>query len=193
MPDIKESDLPVVTSIEDSDLVRIVYSDLGTLRSATITRENLVPSQDYILITDTKSANTAGGTFTSGSWQTRTLTTEDVDTGGNASLTSNQITLSAGTYIVRIVCPAVQVGEHKAMLYNVTDASNQLIGTSGYSPVSPTVSLTHSIVVGRFTIASPKVFEVRHRGAVTVSTFGFGTVNNFGVSEIYTIFEAWKE
>ena len=52
----------------------------------------------YIKLSDVKSAGTAGGTFTSGSWQTRTLNTEDSDTGGNCSLSSNQFTLDAGTY-----------------------------------------------------------------------------------------------
>lgn len=192
MPDIKESDLPVVTSIEDSDLVRVVYSDLGTLRSATITRENLIPSQDYILITDTKSANTSGGTFTSGSWQTRTLNTENVDTGNNASLASNQITLAAGTYRVRITVPAFAVSRHKAVLYNVTSGSDQLIGTSSFSAFSAAAT-TLSIITGRFTIASSTVFEVRHMCQSTKSTDGFGVESNFGVSEVYTVFEAWKE
>ncbi|MBK9322713.1 MAG: hypothetical protein IPM97_07165 [Bdellovibrionaceae bacterium] len=82
-------------------------------------------STGELLIVDEKPANTAGGTFTSGSWQTRTLNTTRFNTIPGASLASNQITLPAGTYYVRAVAPTGEpsVWEHKAILYNVTGSA----------------------------------------------------------------------
>src|SRR5437868_3327959 len=45
----------------------------------------------YVRVIDTKSAGTNGGTFTSGSWQTRTLNSITDDPCSLASLSSNQI------------------------------------------------------------------------------------------------------
>lgn len=196
MPDIAESALPIVTSVGSGDYLRTVYNDGGTMTSALITKGNLIPAAlAYILITDTKSANTAGGTFTSGSFATRTLNTEDSDAGGYATLSSNQVSLSAGTYRVRISAPAFAVDQHQAVLYNVTSAANQLIGAPSYSFQSggSGVTVTNSVIVGRFTIAVTTVFEVRHRCATTKATNGLGVQANFGVNEIYTTFEAWRE
>jgi hypothetical protein len=133
-------------------------------------------------VRDVQTSGTAGGTFTLGAWQTRTLNT--VVTAGitGASLASNQITLPAGTYDVYARAPAYQVLLHKAVLYNVTDAADQVVGSnarasSGYD------GHTDSIVMGRFTIAGSKVFELRHRCS---SNGSFGQATGFGVSEIYS-------
>ena len=145
----------------------------------------------YIEIRDEKAAGTAGGGFTSGVWQTRTLNTEHADTGSHASVASNQITLAAGTYEVDITCPAAVVGTHQAMLYNVTDSATTLIGHSAQTATGSTV-ITHARITGRFTIASQKVFEIRHRCTTTKATDGMGIAANFGETEIYTVARFWK-
>ena len=156
---------------------------------------NLPSKRDYILIRDVKAAGVNGGTFTSGAWRTRDLTEKTSDAGGNASLAANRITLEAGTYEFHIRCPASdttsEIGLHQARLYNVTDGSVVSYGTSEYSVVSGYVT-TSSIVVGKFTIASSKVFEVQHRSQGTVTTCGFGRATNFGGEEVYTVAEFWK-
>lgn len=148
-------------------------------------------TEDYILIRDEKSQNTDGGDFDSGAWRTRDLNTKVVDTGNNASLSSNQITLAAGTYRCRITAPAWQVAEHQAVLYNVSDSAVTVIGTSERSATTAGTS-NRSEVVGRFTIATSKVFEVRHQCTSTNKVDGFGYAANF-TTEVYTIAEFWKE
>lgn len=145
----------------------------------------------YLEYRDEKAAGTDGGTFTSGAWQTRTLTVEAADAGGHGALASNQITLATGTYEAEIICPALRVDSHQAKLYNVTDAADTLVGTTAYTGNGNT-NMTNSIVTGRFTIAAPKVFEVRHRGQTTQATTGFGDAANFGVVEVYTTARFWK-
>ncbi len=145
----------------------------------------------YICIVDKKAQNTSGGTFTSGSWSTRTLTDELHDTGNYASISSNQITLAAGTYRCEISCPAIAVHRHQTRLYNVTDSAVVLTGTSEFSN-STNYNSTSSFIRGRFTLAAQKNLEVQHRCERTQSINGYGVESNFG-DEIYTIVELWKE
>ena len=146
----------------------------------------------YILIREEQAQNTAGGTFTSGAWRTRVLNTEVTDTGNNASISSNQITLASGTYRAHILVPAYFVDQHQARLYNASDGAVVLLGTSEYSPSSGAGWVTPSVIVGRFTLASSKVLEVQHQCAVTQATNGFGKAANF-TTEIYTVVQLERE
>jgi len=146
---------------------------------------------NYILIVDEKAQNTDGGTFTSGAWRTRDLTSEKVDMGNNAALSSNQITLDAGTYKCFISAPGVHCLEHIIRLYNITDTSVELTGSSE-AERDGSVSSNRSFIVGRFTIAAQKVFEVQHQCTNTKATVGFGDAVNLQ-AETYTIAEFWKE
>lgn len=152
---------------------------------ATVSTNN-----DLIVIEDQKSSGTAGGTFTSGAWQTRDLNTEVVDTGNNASVASNQITLAAGTYRCIIRAPG-GVDFHQARLYNVTDSAVLLLGSNGDSRSGGDAS-SDSIIMGRFTLATSKVLEVQHRCNSTVATYGFGFPTSWG-TEVYTTAMFWKE
>jgi hypothetical protein len=119
-------------------------------------------------------------------WQTRVLNVEAQDTGNNGSLASNQITLAAGTYECLIFTPAASVSFHKARLRNITDGVTTLVGTS-CSQGTGSYEISYSIISGRFTIASQKVFEVQHRCSATRNTDGFGTACSFDEVEVYTI------
>lgn len=153
----------------------------------------IIAQQPYWNIVDQKAANTVGGTFTQGAWQTRTLnTTIGSNTITGSSLLNNQFTLPSGTYRIFATAPAYIVNRHKAKLRNITDASDTLIGTSEYAPSSGTV-VTLSLIRGIFTITSSKIFEIQHQCQSTSSnTNGFGVESNLGVVEIYTVVELWK-
>lgn|SRR3990167_242729 len=146
---------------------------------------------EYIKVSDVKAQNTAGGTFTLGAWRTRVINTEDTDTGGNCSISSNQITLGAGTYECHIKCPAVSVGAHQARLQNITDTATTLIGTAEHSSSSANYATCSSVIIGRFTITGSTVFEIQHQGTATQTTNGFGLPANF-TSEVYTVAEFRK-
>ncbi len=140
-------------------------------------------STGELLMVDEKANNTNGGTFTSGSWQTRVINTTRFNTIPGASLASNQITLPAGTYYVRATAPTGEpsVWEHKAILYNVTGTANLVIGTTGQDAAG-----TASFVEGQFTLGSTSAVELRHRCLNTVTTTGFGYAAGFGVVEVYS-------
>lgn len=134
---------------------------------------------------DYKSATTAGGTFTLGSFQTRVLNTIEGDSS-IVSLASNQFELQAGTYEIEAICPAYTVGVHQAILYNVTDAATSIIGNSPRAIESGNGGGNQSELIGRVVIAGAKTFEIRHRCTLTVTTEGLGKATNWNASEVYT-------
>ena len=142
-------------------------------------------------VRDEKSAGTAGGDANNGSFQTRTLNTVKTNEISGASLASNQITLPTGTYYIYASGSAFQVQAHKMKLRNVTDSSDTLLGTSVFSTAAYEGKM-QSMVIGRFTIASQKVFELQHRVADTKTTNGFGIASNFSVTEVYADVQIWK-
>jgi hypothetical protein len=133
-------------------------------------------------VEDVKSNGTDGGTFTSGSWQTRTLNTLTGDVGW-ITLSSNQMTLLAGTYYVDFSAAAYIVNDHKARLQNITDGSTTILGNNSKIDGSHP---NYALVKGFFTIAAAKTFELQHRSSTTRSTDGFGLAISFSVNEVYS-------
>jgi len=143
-------------------------------------------------VRDEKASGTNSGTFTCGAWRTRDLNTVLTNEIAGSSLAANQITLPAGTYFVEASAPAYRVDYHKVKLYNITDASDVIIGTSDKSGAAADYTQDRSIVSGRFTIAGVKVFELQHYGLTTRANNGLGTVCTFGVVEVFAEVKIWK-
>lgn len=149
------------------------------------TLNNLQPTLGIVVLEHQATSGTNAGTFTSGSWQTRPVTTEVSDAAGLCTLSTNQITLQAGTYVYEIAAPAFFVDNHQAKLYNVTDTADVDLGTISKSSTANSGGVTSiSYVNGRFTIASSKTFEIRHRCQTTRSSDGFGQAASWG-TEVY--------
>lgn len=159
-------------------------------RFVTADALNAVLIPVYLRVADEQAAGVAGGTFTSGAWQTRVLNTISSQIGIKASLNSNQVLLEAGAYWCRISCPAYAVNRHKARLRNMTDGTDLLIGTSEFSG---TPAQTSSIIAGRIDLTTQKVVEVQHRCETTTATNGFGVASNFAVTEVYAVAEFWRQ
>ena len=156
---------------------------------------------DYILLQDQKANNTAGGTFTSGAWQKRTLNVEVADTGADCSLATSQFTLAAGTYYIKALAPAHNVEKHKIRLHETTDTLSDIIGLNAeaeYNFTNADYTQTYAALFGKFTItsgnvsANQNIFEIQHYCGTTANTNGFGTPCNFSVIEVYTTVELWK-
>ena len=141
---------------------------------------------DLLHVRDEKAANTAGGTFTSGSFQTRTLNTVVTNEIAGASLASDQITLPAGTYEINAKAPAFGGARHKAKLRDTTGTVDLIIGSSEFTGSVEDEAITNSIILGRFTLSVQSDLEIQHQIQSTQSTNGFGVESNFGVIEIYT-------
>jgi hypothetical protein len=151
-------------------------------------------AQPYIprvcYIKDVKAANTAGGTATSGSFQTRTLNTLEGDQSF-VSLASNQFTLQPGTYEIEAFATVYAVGNSIAKLRNTTDGSDVLTGTVATS-VNASPADVASRVYGSFSISTAKTFEIQHNVQSTQATNGWGSAPNLGVSNTFTVVKLRK-
>lgn len=146
----------------------------------------------YMLLRDEKASGTTGGASIAGV-QTRTLNTVSANTIAGASLSSNQITLPAGTYRITASAPAANVNNHQAYLYNVTDSAISMMGTSEQTTAIAATDwvATSSVVKGRIVLATSKVFELRHNTGGVYSS-GLGVAASTG-TEVYSWIEILKE
>ncbi len=134
-------------------------------------------------IIDQKTAGTAGGGTTAGSFQTRTLNIMLNSAGVEVSLAANDITVSAGTWMFEVTAPAYACGAHKAALQSVTIGGPVLFGSS---EIAPAGTQTRSTLTYINTHVANHVYRVVHQTQNTVATNGFGFPSSFGVSESYT-------
>ncbi len=132
---------------------------------------------------DQRTSGTDAGSSTSGSFETRTLNTVIINEIG-ASLASDEITLVAGTYDIEASSPSDSAGRHKLVFFNITDVTEEIIGTSEYADVGGNGN-TRSKVSARITIAATKVFDLRQRVETSSGGAGQGRASSFGVIEIY--------
>jgi hypothetical protein len=193
------SDNTVTTAkLADSSVSLAKLTATGTKDATTFLRgDNTFASaqgayeSQLLHVRDEKSANTAGGTFTSGDWRTRTLNTVMTNEISGASLSSDQVTLPSGTYFINASAPFHNSGRVKAILRNTSDSSDAIIGTSDFGSAADDQQGTN-FITGRFTIASSKTFEIQQRCESTTATTGFGVSSNSTVTEVYTDVQIWK-
>jgi hypothetical protein len=134
-------------------------------------------------VRDEKGSGTDGGSSTAGATVQRGLNTVKRNTMTGASLSSNQITLPAGTHRISFSAPAYSAGNHQAWLYNVTDGTVLIPGTSEYSGTANTRSGTINCEV---VLAASKVLEIRHYTFASQSNSGLGLASSSGQTSVYT-------
>jgi hypothetical protein len=143
-------------------------------------------------VQDQKSQNTSGGTFTAGSWQTRTLNTIVNDSSSLVSIASNHIVLPAGTYEVSAIAPCCGVDRHQARLRDITNSVTLCLGLSYYNSLISAIEKTgNALVIGRFILSGVANVELQHQCQTTRATDGFGLAANFGI-EVYASVELHK-
>jgi len=142
------------------------------------------------VLVDEKTQNTSGGTFTAGDWRTRDLNTEVSDPDGIATISSNQFTLGAGTYLIHWDCPAYACGRHQSRLFDDTGSAVVEVGLSQFASSGNTVANSSSGTV-LVTPTANNTYEIQHRADSTSTTFGFGVEGNYG-PEHYTRVTIWK-
>ena len=147
---------------------------------------------ELLHIRDEKANNTGGGNTTT-AFLTRDLNTVKTNEITGASLSSNQITLPAGTYYIEADVPQIQGDSNGVQLYNTTDTAAVIIGTNVYNSSHNWLNNTPSSIRGRFTIAGEKVFEIQHKVGTADSTGkGLGFPSNVSLINIYTEVLIWK-
>lgn len=176
---IIQHDDPAVVQLQQN--VNKVLRNLNNQVGASVSQQD--SSNLIATIKDIKPQATASGTFTAGAWRTRDLLVLDDPFSIGIKLNSNQFTLPSGTYYIDASAPAKDVAQHKAKLANISDLSDQIMGTNEITNDGATCSF----IKGVFKITDSKIFEIQHFCQTTVATVGFGGSNSLhqGV-EVYT-------
>lgn len=137
------------------------------------------------IIQDQKTNGTNGGTCTSGSFQTRTLNTFE-KSAWYVTLSSNQIILRAGRYLVEWSAPASQVISHQTRLYDITNTVEASPGSSEETPSASTV-VPRSTGYAYLNINATTTYEVQSYCQSTVVDSGFGAnMGGYASVEVYT-------
>jgi len=144
----------------------------------------------YLQVQERYAAGTTGPTLAGGAWVTRVLNTTVTNTIPGATISSNRITLPAGTYYIDADSSVFSAQMLRNALYNVTDGTFTILGlNSKPNGGGEDQDSDSSPVTGMFTITSTKTFELRSR--LAESGFGY-TAGNWGISEVYTDVQIWK-
>lgn len=181
------TELEAATEFAEADLLMIHRTAAGGPPvSGTLAA---VMCRPFALLQDVRTNNTNGGTFTAGSWVTRTLNTLTTNYKSCvSSLTANEFTLPAGRYMLRGRAPAFSVNFHKCRLYNVSENAVQAMGTTEHSGNGQTTST----VTAMLAIDTAKIFRLEHRCSSTQNNNGLGNSANFAADEIYAEVEIWR-
>jgi len=188
--DIISAETELATAPADTD--ELLISDAGVLKriDASLVGGDGAYESQLLHVRDIKIYATDGGGASSGS-NTRDLNTVETNEISGASLSSNQITLPAGTYFIMASVPTYKTGNSKAVLHNVTSGAVNVVGTAEYSDVSDNV-LVRSFINKRFTISGTSVFEIRLFCGAAKSTNGLGIGYNVASTNVYTEVMIWK-
>jgi len=152
-------------------------------------QSNLPPP--ILHVRDQKTLGAAGGTSITGT-QTRTLNTVVTNGIAGASLSSNQVTLPAGTYDIKARAPVFGSGRAKIYLQESGGGAMLLMGTNQFVN-GPSTDGTYVELEGRLTLASSTSFEIKQYIGNGISGNGLGVETNavFG-PEVYAELYARK-
>lgn len=139
----------------------------------------------------TAASGTDGGAATSGSWETRPLTTVLTNEIG-ASLSSNVLKLPAGVYFASATAVFFEVDTHQLRLRNTTLSATILKGLVNSNNAGASDSGTITSCQGRFTLHEAANVELQSQVQTTQAADGFGQAGSFGDGEVYADLLIWK-
>jgi hypothetical protein len=141
---------------------------------------------DVLIVEDRKSSGTHGGASSAGAYNDRTLNTVVLNTISGASLSSNQITLPSGKYLVWARCPGVAVDNHYCEIAN-TSNTPQINGANAMTGYFVETTCSDAPLAGSLNINSSTAYKLRHYTQRAVTSFGLGNaVNKSGRGEVYS-------
>ena len=138
-----------------------------------------VPAQVKVaIIQDQKADGTGGGARVAGAWTKRSLNTEVSDAHGIVSLSSDQITLAAGTYHInaRQMVSLQSAGGFRGRLYNITDGTLIALSESLTGGGVNNVVMNHECTIDTIvTLTGTKAIELQYYSEdAQTSTYGLG-------------------
>lgn len=146
------------------------------------------------IICDEKATDSLGGSSTGDGELDRELNTTISDPDSIVSISSNQFTLGAGTYLIEFSAPCYASNRHHVRLYDQTagDYVTKSFGSSEFSPNSDNVQ-SRSFGANIVSPTSSNIYKIRHYTTTGVSNSGLGIdQENSGAKCIYTIVKITK-
>ena len=180
--DLKEGDEVYISAYgrttDSSDIDLIGGADIGNVFNiikvsggSSLGGGSGTPSS-FARIVDKKAKTVAGGNSIAGI-QVRDLNTIQYDADNIVTLSGNDFTLQAGTYVIDYSAPANKVEAHNVNLFDVTDNQTVNIGTTNY-----TLDNASNTSYGNYsvTLTEPHTYRVTHITEVA-KTNGLGNLN----------------
>lgn len=168
------------TSLPQGALI-LLHSDGTTVRSYIMR----IPEQVSIF-RDEKPSGTNGGTGTATTWVQRDINTTSINAIQGASLSSNQVTLPAGTFSIRASAPCAVAASHVLRLYNITAGAVVALGTAERSIAS---SSSRSFVNCSLTLGASAVLRLDHWLSAAGSANDLGNNAGTGSPNVFTEIE----
>ena len=171
--------------------------DTAAIANNAVTNSKLASSFQapikIAVLHDERTYDTYGGQGTASTFNDRVLNTEHFDPDNIVTLSSNQFTLQAGTYIIEWSCPTYRTNRHIARLYNVTTSAAVENGTSVYANTTGN-DYTTSDGITHIVLTDATVFKVQSYIATTSGTADFGVAHNVSSigPNIYTVVKITK-
>lgn len=183
---VADTAVTLTGSVVASDDIYVVYNSLalqtvvppdGSVTAAKLA-DTYQSSVSVALIADEKAYNVDGGSSSAG-WNDRDLNTESFDPDNIVSISSNQFTLGAGTYIIEFSCPSYMSAQNKSQLYDVTNSVEVADSISVYAQQSTFVGTVAS-GCARVSITGNTTYKLRHYISTAKASNGLGVA--LGVS-----------
>ena len=130
-----------------------------------------------------KTSGTDGGSAATGAFTKYPLNTIVSDPNSITSLSSNQVTLAAGTYIVIADIFMYEMARVQLRLQNVTDSTTAALGVNQFI-ANGTNTSSNAMLYGLVTITGSKTFELQYRAGNSQGGNDLGIANSYG-TEVY--------
>ena len=172
-------------------------SDLLTLINTLSTNMQNIGNYPYLEYAWVTAPNAAAQSVNANTLTVLTLTTEVADTGNFGSISSNQITLSAGTYQydAEAFYSAYNGTENEGMLGLWNNSTSQFISRVGHSDLG---SGGHYHLKGQFTISTQSILTLRMISNIALYVkpgIYYNTIQSTGTNPDYsqrTTIKLWK-
>jgi len=142
-------------------------------------------------VQDQKASGIGGGDNTGSAWNDRDLNTPITDEGSFATLSSNEVTLLAGTYYIEASAPGYKVGRNKLAIKDTLGTilltGANVIASLGYRGGSV------AWVCGRLVLGSDTTIKLSQYTSNHASDGDLGLGVDTGIAtEIYSDLKIWK-
>jgi hypothetical protein len=163
-------------------------TDVMTMSTTNTTLTGyFIGSHRRCVLEDRRAARSNNDQATAQTWNVRVLNTTLLDNIG-ITLSTNTITLPAGTYYIKASAPAVGCGTHQTRLQNTTSGTTLLLGTSEYCVGQDNTSI-RSWLEGEITVAATQSLQIQHYVEVLRTAGGtLGFVNGLGPAGVSTVY-----